>query len=203
MNNFAKTLIVALGLTVSGAAQADTDLALEVQDNGNGTFDIFGMIVSDGGDNSGGLSGFNISINGADTTTVMTPKFTVFIPPSTVQSYGFANGGAELTGDGFIFAGQNSLDEGSILRNLGIESGSKNALTGLVEWDAKLHIASGTYSGANFTYANIDFAASAANVWAGATGAGARAVDQVRAVPEPASIAMLGLGGLAMLRRRK
>ncbi len=202
-----KSLIMALGLTACGSANAASMLDLTVVELDGNKFNLLAEVT---GDVTGGIAGYNLIISGSDKLFHRTPKYITRVfsedegEEIDVQK-GFTAGRGSLTGDGALFAGQNSTDALTLVYGLGEESGGEAGKT----WESPILLAFGRFSG-DFSNVKIDGSTSAANVWDQSSGTGAHAVDGVNVsyvpitpVPEPASIAMLGLGALAMIRRRK
>ena len=164
----------------------------------SGTWQVY---ASDTPDNSG-ISGFSMYVKDVLTATLAAPKGF-----DTGPVYrGFTVGGTTFdaqTTEFEVLGGQNSSDAASVLFGIGQVAGSLTGIPPAIpptpyEWPVLL--ASGTYNPAvTFNLSDIN---GIANVFKPQGSLEAMAA-QVVWIPEPLTVTLLGLGGLALLRRRR
>ena len=188
---------------VGSAAQAAT-VHFELMDYLDGTYEVYGSASL--GDNAG-ISYFNIDLVNILTATHETPRA---MDMGTGYVRGFTVGRTNLTGDGPLFAGQDiSGTTDPLIFGIGQTAGSFTlfpfATDEGVPWTAPVLIASGTYS---TNPAEPNFGTEVvANVFTAVDEVDCAAAEEVTTgvtrIPEPVTLAVLGLGGLLMLLRRR
>ena len=223
MSRFVKFFVCAFAMVaIAGVAQAATvDLQLTTWQAG-GLWSL--TATASQGDNDG-IAGYNINlVGGVDEAFSLGPKA---VSSVTFSGFGFTVDNKAFTGDGPVFAGQNSTVPASLLYHVGQQAwaddepflpGSENALdsTGTpiagmptIPYDNPVEIARGT---GDWLGINFDVSANV-NVWdagmAAQGGTDASAADvNVNVtripIPEPASLALLGIAmlGVVGLRRK-
>jgi hypothetical protein len=183
-------------LSVMGAAQASV-VTLDLQvDQGAGTWELYGSASLD---NNGGIAGFNIDLVDIASATVMAPKG---YDMDSHENRGFTIRSADLTGDGAVFAGQNTTVEASLIYGIGQYAGTFNFDPGSqtsVPWDAPVLLASGTCAGGSSPWFGDS---TNVNVFTD-SGITTHAAGEIILTPEPAVLSLLALGAVAMLRRRR
>ena len=187
------SIMIAL-LLVSSVALAIPEYEVVVQDTGGGTFAV---LASDNNvEANGGISGANIPILGADTLAITAP-YSMF-------DMGRAGGAGPLgfaisdNAGNVLFIGQNSTDADSLLFEVGQTAGAfGNPADGAAPWDLPVVLATGTYSAG---LPAVDYINGGMNVFSGVD---VNESIPARIVPEPATMSLLALGGLAALRRRR
>lgn len=170
----------------------------------DGTFDLYASASP--GDNAG-ISFFNVDLVGILTATHQSPR-ALDLGTGTVR--GFTVGRGDLAGDGPLFAGQDTSSgtTASLIFGIGQTAGSFTLLplgTDVgVPWAVPVLLASGTYS---TNPASPDFGQEVvANVFTAVDDVDAAAADVttlVTRIPEPVTLSILALGGLALLKRRR
>lgn len=193
---------------VGPAAQAAI-VTFDLQDHGDGTFDLYASTpIPD----SSGIAGFNVDLVNILTATHESPKAD---DTALFVTRGFTSGRIDLAGPGALFAGQDT-SSGSVPDNLIYGIGQTpgtfptnplNPNNVGVPWTAPVLIASGTYDiqGPDPWFGNQVLANVFTQAYQGAPPPpeGFVAVAGVVLIPEPATLGLLVLGGLTLLRRRR
>ena len=198
MKKLGITVTILLCVGLSGMVAQAATVHFELYDYMDGTFELYASASL--GDNAG-ISFFNVDLVNILTATHQSPKGVDM--DAGFVTRGFTGGAPDLAGDGALFAFQNTLDAPTLIYGIGQTAGTFNTAGSPrgVPWAVPVLIASGTNP------ANPDFGPEAvANVFTtdGEVGAeAAQVTTHVTRVPEPVTLTMLGLGGLAMLIRRR
>ena len=206
-------LLVVVALMVA-PAMAKPLVVIDVRLDGAGNFELAanatGQVPGYPGTGNGGLSGFNLVLDSYVSADNLSPKY---LDPAAQVFKGFQVGTATWTSPGDLFDGMISSNPDTLLYDVGIAPGDPVGamLTRGVPWDGPwCVIAAGVgepdYNACNelilLNRQDPTVQASSANVW---TDQGVATVVEadVWFVPEPATMTMLVLGGLAILRRRR
>jgi hypothetical protein len=204
---------MAAGLAFAGSALTANAATVDfevVYDPGNSTFELFAD--ASGGDHAG-IAGYNVGLQNAVTFDHAVPRG---VDKNGFFSKGFTAGTNDssmtgpLTGGNAIFSGQNTSSSNApdnLIYGIGQEAGTtskENMLSGsevVSQWEVPISIGTGTYE------SDLpSFSSASANVFTAVNDVNTTSADtttSVTAIPEPTSLALLGLGGLAMLTRRK
>ena len=208
MKRLALLVVVAL-MAAPAMADVVTDpnlptVVIEVVLDGMGgyelAFDATGTVPGYPGAPNGGISGFNLIVPSHLGTTVNTPK--AVDPANQYKSMGFTVYGEDTWAAGTaLFDGQNPVDSASLMYNVGIEAIPLDGLIPVRNMGCPARPVMAIGQGEP-NYLDLQQYASGVNVFA-AVGNAQALEAQVVWVPEPATMAMLALGGLAILRRRR
>ena len=191
--------MIAVLCFVGPAATAAT-VTLDLRDNQDGTFDLYATATL--GDNAG-ISFFNIDLVNILTATHQSPKGVDM--DAGFITRGFTSGGPDLTGDGALFAYQNTLDLPTCIFGIGQTAGTMNTAGSPrgIPWAVPVLLASGTYDGVQRPWQDYVGTEYPVNVFTAVDDPDVEAATVVW-IPEPATMAVLALGaGLFMLRRRR
>ncbi len=194
-----KNAIIAslLALVMVGSASAAV-VTLDLQQTGN-NWQLFASVPDDG--SSDGIAGIAVYINGATTAAFKATAATVLDESFTpIGAYGF-NAVAKVSpmgGNHEVLCGLDPGNVAYITRGLGQKSVTVNYInfgtTPMSKtWAAPLLVAEGT--------GTPSFGAASANVLK--TGMDATEAASVVLIPEPATMALLSIGGIAALIRRR
>ena len=170
-----------------------------MRDHFDGTFDLYASASL--GDNAG-IAFFNVDLVNILTATQQSPKG---LDDSLFIVRGFDLGGGDLSGDGAMWAGQSTASDDApdnLIYGIGQTAGTFGTLGSPrgIPWDAPVLIASGTYS---MNPASPWFGDEVVgNVFTAEGEVDAAAADVIL-IPEPVTLSILALGGLALLRRRR
>ena len=191
------SLFIAVVLVASASASADvmeSGYWVVTEDTGGGTFAVTAYDL--GVAPNGGISGANIPILGADTLAITAP-YSMFDMGRAGGAGPLGFGISDNAGN-VVFIGPNSVDAASLLFEVGQAAGAfGNPADGALPWDVPVVLATGTYSAGLPT---VDYANGGMNVFAAV---GVNAAIPAYIIPEPATMSLLALGGLAALRRRR
>ena len=207
-------------------AEAETTVTLTISaDVGAGTWDAFAAVTGDAND---GIADFIFDVwgTGGANVTGSTNEAPEGKDPTTGDDWGFidslasdgVNGIGIQDAQGTIYVGGNDPDkDANVLIDIGISAGSRLSYfvppytEFTVNWAAPVLLASGTFSG---SVGQLHVGASSGGAvgfsllddgWSGPGNqfAADNVVAGAVAVPEPATMTALALGGLALLRRRR
>jgi hypothetical protein len=205
MNKIFTAFAAALVMGVVGSAHAALVTYTATVDDVAGTFEI---VASASLDNDG-LSGWAMNIFGITAATNVSPLAQVAAPAFAPKGFGFGRTAA-LAGDGNIGGAQDPTviagNPGQALLGVGQVGGDLDTLAGGLFpapdgiYGAPVLLVTGTLEPGTASAFRIDGAS--ASVFGAQTTTQVAAEVEVIIVPEPASLALLGLGGLAMIRRR-
>jgi len=226
-------LCAALLVCAAAARADKGVLDLIVDPGGPGTWEVRVVVVADDGGppTSAGLSDFTLTVTatGGATVTSSVNESVGFLLPNyddPVPERGFmAIRGDGTLGEGII--GLQPISYGTqpdpfldslVIQGIGIQPGSDTSVSGPVAWEVPFLLASGTYEGEGWLTAEPSLGASWSLLedkggsvglgWYGpepAFGSQTSAVesDTESVVPEPATLGVLALGGLAVIRRKR
>ena len=163
---------VVVGLAATSLQAAMVDLDLRTDDAGN--WEVYLTTDDAVGD---GLASITIDVWGTGGADVLTATNNLPQGPFALEffsAWGFnqfpSNGTRDAAGHAFrdIRAAQNTIGGAGIVTNIGITAGSvDDSVVGLVEWDAPVLVASGTYSGQGTSGAKLHVGLNAVSPGAG------------------------------------
>jgi PEP-CTERM motif len=195
-----------LGLVSANASAQTATLSIQAS-GGNWT----AFAATDSGTDNVGLATFAIDVVGTDGATVTTANFAAPGNGTLGFSQGFGgvepDTGIDITGTQPVI---NFGGSAGVLQGVGKMPGSQDG----IGWSFPVEIADGTYSGGSgILTVSPDFSIGAgiqslnpvsAGKWEGPGNISTDiAISGSVAVPEPASVGLLALGGIGLLRRRQ
>ena len=208
MKRVSLLLVLLMAVPALAATQVDIEIVLD----GAGNFELWADATA--GDVNGGISGFNLVLDTYVTAQIVAPVGMpgpgVAPPQVAYVTAGFTQTvRAILAYPAPLFEGMNTSNPPSCLYDIGILPGTMPLVVGPpsfgVPWAAPVLLATGvgspTVEGCNALVAQ---GASVVNLFQESGNPNnPPAADVVNFTPEPATLALLGLGGLAILRRRR
>jgi hypothetical protein len=197
--------VVLLAATMAQAATVEMKLNL---DQAAGTWQVIAtsspasIISAVYANDNAGIAGFTINMKDVSTATMAGPKGFDFAAGMITR--GFILQGTTFdasTSEYEILGGQSTIDPNTLLYGIGQSAG---AIIGLppqipnTPYDNPVVLASGTFAAGK----TPTIVSGSANVFT-ATGAVTASAATVVIVPEPVTLTLLGVGALALLRRRR
>ena len=190
--------LLAVVLLLATPALAVPIVEINVVLDGAGNFALWADATK--GDANGGIAGFNLTLDSYVSANNQSPKY---LDGGVGAFVGFTQGANTFSGAAApplndIFDGQNTSNTATVLYDVGILPGGTGAemFPRGTPWAAPVLLAEGVGT-PDYTQC-----VGGVNVFT-AVGANTVLAAQVNWVPEPATLALLGLGGLAILRRRR
>ena len=200
MKRVSLLLVLLMAVPALAATQVDIEIVLD----GSGNFELWADSTI--GDANGGIAGFNLVLDSYVSFELRMPEGVnssyVGIGFTTGNNIDFVGNGPVAYSPDPIFAGQNTTSPASVIYDVGAMPMTINWANGTSTFfDAPILMGTGVGSP---TVAGCNNLVSAMNLFQAAGNPNnPPPADVVNFTPEPATLALLGLGGLAILRRRR